>query len=121
MKDMFHSNTLSVMRLASTCRTQLNTLEQAGATNIDQDSRDLFSNFNTTAGRGVINFRQEVISARYLIKPLWNLVLLSMPNSRSHQRVSWKTNQFSQIQLFFEVWAIVFNHEIPPAERAWPF
>ena len=47
----------------------------------------------------------------------WNLVLLSVPNERSHQGVSRKINPFSQIQIFFEIWAIVFNCEISPADR----
>ena len=47
----------------------------------------------------------------------WDLVLLSVPNDRSHQGVSWKINPFSQIRIFFKIWAIVFNREISPADR----
>jgi len=46
-----------------------------------------------------------------------NLVLLSVSNDRSHQGVFGKINPFSGIRIFFEIWAIVFNHEISPADR----
>jgi hypothetical protein len=38
-----------VMRSVSMCRTQLNA-RKLGATNIDQEDRDLFLSFNATAG-----------------------------------------------------------------------
>ena len=47
----------------------------------------------------------------------WNLVLLNVPKDRSHQGVFGKINLFSQIQIFFEIWAIVFNRKISPADR----
>jgi hypothetical protein len=48
----------------------------------------------------------------------WNLVLLSVPNDRSHRGVSRKTIiHFLESEYFFELWAIVFNREISPADR----
>jgi len=46
----------------------------------------------------------------------WNLVLLSVPNDRSHRGVFGKINPFLK-SVFFEIWAIVFNREISPADR----
>jgi hypothetical protein len=46
-----------------------------------------------------------------------NLALLSVPNDRSHRGVSWKFNPFFQTRIFFEIWAIIFNRDISPADR----
>ena len=49
------------------------------------------------------------------------MFLLSVPNDRSPRGVSRKTYSFSRIRIFFEIWAIVFNREISPADGAGHF
>ena len=46
--------------------------------------------------------RTSYFSVRYKTMTFWNLVLLIVPNDR---------------RIFFEIWAIVFNREISPADR----
>jgi len=48
----------------------------------------------------------------------WNLVLLSVPTDRFPLGVFGKIIPFSQIRIFFQIWAIVFNREISTADRA---
>jgi len=47
----------------------------------------------------------------------WNLVLLSVPNDRSHRGVFGIIHLFSRIRIFFKIWATVFNREISPPVR----
>ena len=61
--------------------------------------------------------KDKLISVRYKTMTFWNLVLLSVPNDRSHRGVFGKINPFSRIRIFFEIWAIIFNREISPADR----